>query len=510
MGICCANREQIFNIQKFNLRRRESIENKNLLISSASYTQNQKRNSIYIYNNEDIYKNYDFEKEIGKGFFGKVSVIIPKNDINKRYACKTIDKSKLSQKKLETMLREIETLSLVDHPNIVKFYETYNDTNNFHIIMELCTGGDLFTHVANCDYFTEKDACHLIYKITSAIVHCHSLGIVHRDLKPENILFENKRKFSEIKLIDFGLSRKCLNDDDLKSIVGTPYYVAPEVLEGIYNEKCDVWSIGIIAYSLLNGSPPFVAKDKKRIFEKIKKDSIIFPLEKFSFISERAKKFILRALTKNPKKRPTSIELLKDKWLEEEFKEETNPKKLNVKILKNLVNYHKPFRFTQRVQEIIVKNLDNKDIKKFKEIFNALDVKKIGLITFKDLDKALKDLDLKYSENKIKSVGTKRYNKYFKNPQMNNSDLYINFTSFITAVINKDEINKKSRMMEAFKILDTEQKGILTIYSLQKAFERTGKKTTYEEMKQMLEEIGLNENSTINFDEFCAIVLKDL
>ena len=93
---------------------------------------------------------------------------------------------------------------------------------------------------------------------------------------------------------------------------------------------------------------------------------------------------------------------------------------------------------------------------------------------------------------------------------MNNSDLYINFTSFITAVINKDEINKKSRMMEAFKILDTEQKGILTIYSLQKAFERTGKKTTYEEMKQMLEEIGLNENSIINFDEFCAIVLKDL
>ena len=98
MGICCANREQIFNIHKFNVRRRESIENKNLLISSASYTQNQKRNSIYIYNNEDICKNYDFEKEIGKGFFGKVSVVIPKNDINKRYACKTIDKSKLSQK----------------------------------------------------------------------------------------------------------------------------------------------------------------------------------------------------------------------------------------------------------------------------------------------------------------------------------------------------------------------------------------------------------------------------
>jgi len=269
MGICCANRSQINNIQKMNFIRRESVENPKVILSQFSYTANTKRNSIYIYNNEDIYKNYDFLKQIGKGYFGKVSIVVPKNDTQKSYACKSIDKSKLNSQKIQNILREIETLSLVDHPNIVKFYETYNDESNFHIIMELCTGGDLFNHVANCDYFTEKDACHLIFKITSAIVHCHNLGIVHRDLKPENILFENKSKFSEIKIIDFGLSRKYLKEDDLHSVVGSPYFVAPEVLEGNYNEKCDVWSIGIITYCLLNGSPPFVDKDKGKIFDKI-------------------------------------------------------------------------------------------------------------------------------------------------------------------------------------------------------------------------------------------------
>ncbi len=262
MGICCANRAQLENVQRFNVRRRESVENNKAIISSASFTTKTRRTSIYIYNNEDIYKNYIFEKQIGRGYFGTVNIVIPKTDSNKRYACKSINKQKLSKSKIQTILREIETLSLVDHPNIVKFYETYNDKNNFHIIMELCTGGDLFSHVSNCEFFTEKDACHLIFKITSAIVHCHSLGIVHRDLKPENILFENKLKFSDIKLIDFGLSRKYLNDDDLHSVVGSPFYVAPEVLDGNYDEKCDIWSIGIIAYCLLNGDPPFVVIKK--------------------------------------------------------------------------------------------------------------------------------------------------------------------------------------------------------------------------------------------------------
>ena len=510
MGICCANRDQINNVQRFNVRRRESIDNNKAIVSCASFTTKTRRTSIYIYNNEDIYKNYIFEKQIGRGYFGTVNIVIPKNDSNKRYACKSINKHKLSVSKIQNVLREIETLSLVDHPNIVKFYETYNDKNNFHIIMELCTGGDLFTHVANSEFFTEKDACHLIFKITSAIVHCHSLGIVHRDLKPENILFENKLKFSDIKLIDFGLSRKYLNDDDLHSVVGSPFYVAPEVLEGNYDEKCDVWSIGIIAYCLLNGSPPFVSDKKAKIFEQIKKAKVTFPIDKFALISNEAKQFILKALTRNPKKRPNAVQLLQEKWLEEEFHEDINPAKLNVKILNNIVNFHKPFRFTQRVVEMIIRTMSSKELKKFKDIFNALDTKKTGLIASNDFMNELNKLELNVNESKIKKVGTKRYDRYLKNVDKDSDLTYINFTSFIAAVINKDEIENKPRLYDAFNMLDTNKTGHLTIFSIQKAFERTGKKTTIEEIKEMFEEIGLEENESINFDEFCAIVTKDL
>ena len=344
--------------------------------------------------------------------------------------------------------------------------------------MELCTGGDLFTHVANSEFFTEKDACHLIFKITSAIVHCHSLGIVHRDLKPENILFENKLKFSDIKLIDFGLSRKYLNDDDLHSVVGSPFYVAPEVLEGNYDEKCDVWSIGIIAYCLLNGAPPFVSDKKAKIFEQIKKAKVTFPIDKFALISNEAKEFILKALTRNPKKRPNAIQLLQEKWLEEEFHEDINPAKLNVKILNNIVNFHKPFRFT--------------------------------LIASNDFMNELNKLELNVNESKIKKVGTKRYDRYLKNVDKDSDLTYINFTSFIAAVINKNEIENKPRLYDAFNMLDTNKTGKLTIFSIQKAFERTGKKTTVEEIKDIFAEIGLEENESINFDEFCAIVTKDL
>ena len=338
----------------------------------------------------------------------------------------------------------------------------------------------------------------------------HSLGIVHRDLKPENILFENKLKFADIKLIDFGLSRRFLNEDDLHSVVGSPFYVAPEVLDGNYDEKCDIWSIGIIAYCLLNGSPPFVSDKKAKIFEKIQKAKVTFPKEKFAYISNEAKEFILKALTKNPKKRPNAAQLLQEKWLEEEFNEEINPAKLNVKILKNIVNFHKPFRFTQRVVEIIIRTMPSKELKKFKDIFNALDTKKTGLISSDDFMNELNKLELNVNENKIKKVGTKRYDRYLKNGNKNSDLTYINFTSFIAAVINKDEIENKTRLYDAFNILDTNKTGYLTIFSIQKAFERTGKKTTINEIKEMFEEIGLEENESINFDEFCAIINKDL
>ena len=513
MGNCCVSKDQIINVHKVNFQQNHSTENKSI-VSSISFISKSRRTSVYIYNNEDIFKNYSFEKEIGKGFFGKVSIVMPKNDKNKKYACKSIDKSKLNAIKISNLLREIETLSLVDHPNIVKFYETYNDQNSFHIIMELCTGGDLFSRgyrdrISHKKKYNEKDACHLIFKITSAIVHCHSLGIVHRDLKPENILFENCSQFSDIKIIDFGLSRKYLREDDLHSVVGSPFYVAPEVLDGIYDEKCDVWSIGILTYCLLYGSPPFVSSNKEEVFNKIRHQPLKFSHDHDEQISKSAKMFIYTELTKNQKKRPTAQELLKNRWLEGEFNDEINPKKLNITILQKINSFHKPYRFTQRVVELMIKIMPNEELSKFKELFNAIDKEKIGLISIEEFSDVIKELKLDVSGSQIAKVGTKRYGKYLKDEFKSNQPM-INFTSFIAAVIDKNIIDNKPRLQEVFNILDTDKSGQLTVFSVQKAFERTGKKTTYEDVKDMFTEIGLDETDTVSFDDFCRIISKDL
>ena len=159
---------------------------------------------------------------------------------------------------------------------------------------------------------------------------------------------------------------------------------------------------------------------------------------------------------------------------------------------------------------MIIRTMPSKELKKFKDIFNALDTKKTGLIASNDFMNELNKLELNVNESKIKKVGTKRYDRYLKNVDKDSDLTYINFTSFIAAVINKNEIENKPRLYDAFNILDTNKTGKLTIFSIQKAFERTGKKTTVEEIKDIFAEIGLEENESINFDEFCAIVTKDL
>lgn len=171
---------------------------------------------------------------------------------------------------------EIETLHRTDHPNIAKFFETYEDEKYVHIVMELCLGGDLFDNIIKKGHFTENEAAKTMKKVLSAINYLHSLKICHRDLKPENFLFSTEGTHNEIKVIDFGLSTKFGETSDLHSVVGTPFYVAPEVLYGAYNKECDVWSLGVILYTLLVGYPPFRGETSEDIFYQVKKGKLDF------------------------------------------------------------------------------------------------------------------------------------------------------------------------------------------------------------------------------------------
>ena len=259
-----------------------------------------------------ITSHYKIHHEpIGKGAFGEVRKAVHKVSGQMR-AIKIIQKQKHSndpsERKLELeredrLRKEVEILASLDHPNILKVYEFYEDETRFYIITEHCEGGELFERIINEGTFEEDEAAVQMKALLSAIVYCHNHNICHRDLKPENLLYEHKGEGANLKVIDWGTSRQYNPNPDKKfnmtAKFGTPYYIAPEVLKGSYNEKCDIWSLGVILYIMLCGYPPFNGGDDTQIIEAVESGRYNFPEDEWEHISDQAKDLISKCLTKS-------------------------------------------------------------------------------------------------------------------------------------------------------------------------------------------------------------------
>ncbi|CAI7860111.1 unnamed protein product [Closterium sp. NIES-53] len=226
---------------------------------------------------EQLESLFKLGKKLGQGQFG-VTFLCTEKATGKEYACKTIAKKKLiSREDVEDVKREVAIMHhLAGHGNIVCIKGAYEDHLNVHIVMELCTGGELFERIIKKGHYSERQAAELTRTIAKVIEACHSLGVIHRDLKPENFLFASKSETADLKATDFGLSYFFKPGEYLSDVVGSPYYVAPEVLRRRYNEKADVWSMGVIIYILLSGVPPFWAETEQGIFEAVLRGELDF------------------------------------------------------------------------------------------------------------------------------------------------------------------------------------------------------------------------------------------
>jgi calcium-dependent protein kinase len=224
---------------------------------------------------QHIRESYDFIRVLGCGKFGVVreGVKLSSSGRGISVAIKSIPK-KILKGDLSLFLRELQCLHLLDHPNIIKIYETFEDEKYFHLVMELCTGGDLLERILERGFYSEPEAAEIMRKLLLAVNHMHNSYISHRDLKPENVLYA----MDEVKLGDFGISNKFGDSDELQmsSVVGTPHYVAPEVLSGRYGKECDLWSLGVILYVMLSGKMPFDGEDVKDVLELIMRAKFSF------------------------------------------------------------------------------------------------------------------------------------------------------------------------------------------------------------------------------------------
>ena len=214
-------------------------------------------------------------------------------------AVKVLRKSHMDEDERRMLFNEINILKELDHPNIVKMFEFFEDDKRYYIVQEICKGGELFDEILARGKFTERDAALLIKQVLSCVNYCHQNNIVHRDLKPENVLLEQNKEFDQIKIIDFGTSLVYDPTKKLEEKLGTPYYIAPEVLNKNYGAKCDIWSIGVITYILLCGAPPFSGQTDNDIMKAVRAGKVSFAGDHWKGISEVAKDFISQLLTYN-------------------------------------------------------------------------------------------------------------------------------------------------------------------------------------------------------------------
>uniref|UniRef100_A0A8C9ZJV5 Calcium/calmodulin-dependent protein kinase 1Da n=1 Tax=Sander lucioperca TaxID=283035 RepID=A0A8C9ZJV5_SANLU len=263
---------------------------------------------------DDIKKFFDFKEVLGTGAFSEV-VLAQEKLTGRMFAVKCIPKKALKGKE-SSIENEIAVLRKIKHENIVALEDIHESPDHLYLIMQLVSGGELFDRIVEKGFYTEKDASTLIRQVLDAVNYLHKMGIVHRDLKPENLLYFNPQDESKIMISDFGLSKMEGSGDVMSTACGTPGYVAPEVLaQKPYSKAVDCWSIGVIAYILLCGYPPFYDENDSKLFEQILKADYEFDTPYWDDISDSAKDFIGSLMEKDPAKRFTCDQALRHPWI---------------------------------------------------------------------------------------------------------------------------------------------------------------------------------------------------
>ena len=472
-------------------------------------------NNLIVANTGLLSKKYKIISTIGSGAFGKVYKV--ENIIMKQIrAMKVVKKDSINfQDDKKQFLKEIEMLMNLDHPNIIKIFEYYVDDLNYYVIMEFAEGGELYEQINKLKNFKEKHAAIIMQQLLSAVCYMHSKGIVHRDIKPENIMLENKSSEDlSIKLIDFGTSNFIKNNQHLSMKIGTPYYIAPEVLKKSYGYECDIWSLGVILYMLLSGTPPFDGFDDQSILQKVKIGKYSLEGESWELISNEAKDLIKKMLTYSPEKRINAEDALKHEWFKKflKFKNTNTHNPLTKEVMSHISavpfeNLRK-FNARQKIQRatiaFLVHHLCSSDsVKELRDIFRELDTDNNGTLSYNEIKQGF----LKYSGKK--KISDNEFNKIMSNVDADKNDA-IEYEEFIAATINLEELLTDENLRIAFNSFDKDGSHELSADEIKSALGLIEEETGKNVINEIIKEIDLNGDGLISFEEFKHLMLKVL
>ncbi|XP_020091798.1 calcium-dependent protein kinase 10-like [Ananas comosus] len=445
---------------------------------------------------ENVKDVYSLGRKLGQGQFGTTYLCMQKEK-GREYACKSILKRKLAtEEDVEDVRREIQIMHhLSGHANVVAIEGAYEDAVAVHLVMELCAGGELFDRIVHKGHYTERKAAQLARVIVGVVEACHSLGVMHRDLKPENFLFADHSEEAPLKTIDFGLSVFFRPGEVFTDVVGSPYYVAPEVLRKKYGPEADVWSAGVIIYILLCGVPPFWAESEQGIFEEVLHGKLDFQSEPWPSISESAKDLVRRMLVRDPKKRLTAHEVLRHPWVQVGGVAPDKP--LDSAVLSRLKQFSAMNKLKKMAFRVIAESLSEDEIAGLREMFKMIDTDNSGQITFDELKAGLQRVGANLKESEIYAL--------MQAADVDNSGT-IDYGEFIAATLHMNKIEKEDHLFAAFSYFDKDGSGYITQDELQQACEEFGIEDV--RLEEMIREVDQDNDGRIDYSEFVAMMQK--
>ena len=448
---------------------------------------------------------YKVISKLGEGSYGTVYLAI--NIMTKaKVSMKKINKVKDNEVNELEIKNEIDILKKLDHPNVLKILEFYSTHKAYYIITGYCSKGELYSQITY--KFSEHQLAVLFYQVFSGLLYLHSNHIVHRDLKLENILISDiendiltDNKYFWVKIIDFGTAKIFEKNKTEKAVVGSSYYIAPEVLNKKYNEKCDTWSVGVILYMFLVGRAPFDGDNDDEIIQNIKMGCFNSEHHKLQTASLEVQDLVKQLLEVNVSNRLSAAEALKHPWF---VKFDSKRLYKNIEVdrvemyIDRLMHYQINSKFQQMVLAFIVHNVpDSEETKNILKIFRQFNENDDGKLTKTELFNGL-----------AKYVKTNKLKQYINDLFLILDGAgrgYIEYEEFLRACIDKHNVLSDEHLVYAFNFFDKNNTGRINVEAIKANF--IDSTVSEEVFKNIFNEIDINQDGEIDFAEFKAMML---
>ncbi|WOK97135.1 hypothetical protein Cni_G05843 [Canna indica] len=437
---------------------------------------------------------YVLGRELGRGEFG-VTYLCTDKETREALACKSISKRKLrTAVDVEDVRREVAIMStLPDHPNIVRLRAAYEDVDAVHLVMELCEGGELFDRIVARGHYSERAAAAVARTVAEVVRMCHANGVMHRDLKPENFLYANKKENSPLKAIDFGLSVFFRPGERFSEIVGSPYYMAPEVLKRNYGPEVDIWSAGVILYILLCGVPPFWAETEQGVARAILRGVIDFQREPWPQVSESAKSLVKQMLNPDPKRRLTAQQVLEHPWLQNAKKASDVP--LGDIVRTRLKQFSVMNRFKKKAMRVIAEHLSIEEVEVIRDMFKLMDTDNNGKVSFEELRAGLQKVGSQLAEAEMKLL-------------MEAADVdgngVLDYGEFVAVIIHLQRLSNDEHLRRAFMFFDKDGSNFIELDELNEALADESGQTDIEVLNDIIREVDTDKVHII-FYFYCLL-----